>query len=264
MGEQSLFVLEAWQICLILFAGIISFALLGYKAGKKSRVLSHKTSNGFEISRTGLMTLLSLILAFTLSTSGERYHAYKKVLINEVNCINSASQSSDLYPEPYRSEFRKYFLEYMDARILFFEAGTDFAKINESKEKYKSAGKKLWDLSSSLFEKPEFINASRISSPSILEMIDAATTTEASLRSKVPFEIPLLIYIISFILAYLGGYGSTQFGRNEWLYLITFGFILTIVTYIILDLDRPDTGFIKSTVEENALIDLKTEFIKTK
>ena len=69
--------LSIWQICVLLFIGIIFFAYLGYRT--ESRTLNReKDGNGFEPAKTGLITLLSLIMGFTFSMSGERYQIYKK------------------------------------------------------------------------------------------------------------------------------------------------------------------------------------------
>jgi hypothetical protein len=259
LNDNSLYMLSIWQICAVFFIGIIFFAYLGYKT--ESRTLNRdKDGNGFEPAKTGLITLLSLIIGFTFSMSGQRYQSYKTSMIEEVNCINAAAIKSDLYPEPYRTELRKYFSDYVEARISFYDAGTKIDKLNESKKNSDNAGKKIWALSAKLFDDPKMGNVSRLMVPSLTEMYDAATTREATLRSKVPVWTLLLIVIITFLSVYVTGYGTNSFRRKELIYVLSFAVAIIMVTFIILDLDRPDGGLIKPTVEQDAMIDLRKIF----
>ena len=260
MNDSSLYVFQIWQICLISFAGIIIFSYLGYYAGVRSRRKKESDVSDIGSRRTGLVTLLALILGFTFGMSGGRYMDYKKAIVDEINSISTAGSYSDLYPEPYRTEFRKYFSDYIQARIGFYDAGTDLEKVNESKIKSTEAGKRLWDLASKMFRNPEFISPSRLMAPSINEMLDAGTSRETSLMSKVPYEIPTMIVLITFIVVYLAGYDSVRFGKRQTMFLIMFAFIITLVIYTILDLDRPDSGLIKPTAEQGAMIELSKSF----
>lgn len=260
MNEKTLYLFEIWQICIFFFAGMIFFAFLGFKVGKKERVKFGTDETGFVSSRAGMITLLSLLLGFTFSMSSDRYRDYKIIMINEVNSIGSASLQAELYPEPYRSEFRKYFKEYIDERISFYDAGTDLTKIDESKKKSGIAGKNLWELSSRLFQDSLMINASRLMTPSLNKMFDAAVSREANLKSKVPYMIALMILLTAFVVFYFGGYGSTHFSKKEFRIFILYAAIITLVVYNILDLDRPDSGLIKPTAEQEALIELRENF----
>ena len=260
MNEQLLYVLEIWHVCVIFFVGILFFAYIGYKTGKVFRKKNESQKSGFDEIMTGIITVLSLLIGFTFSMSGERYQSYKNMMIDEVNCISSAVLNSDLYPEPYRSEFRKYFSEYIEARIDFNNAGTNLIKINDSKKKSDIAGKNLWEISSRLFRDSVLINASRQMSPNLTKMFGAATTREARLRSKVPSLILLMIVITTLLAVYISGFRSIQIRKRELLYILSFTVVITLVTYIILDLDRPDSGLIKPSIEHEAMIELRQNF----
>jgi hypothetical protein len=260
MNEQTLYFFEIWQICVIFFIGILFFAYLGYKSGSGFRKKNESRKSGFDEIMTGIVTVLSLLMGFTFSMSGERYQSYKNIMIDEVNSISNSVLYSDLYPEPYRSEYRKYFSEYIEARIDFNNAGTNLKKINDSKGRSDNAGNYLWEITSRLFKDSVMINASRQMSPNLTQMFNAATTREARLRSKVPSWILIMIVIITFLAVYISGFRSIQLRKKELLYLLSFTLVITLVTYIILDLDRPDSGLIKPAVEQEALIELRQNF----
>ncbi len=261
MLENSLYILNIWQICGLFFLGILFFAYLGYKTDSRS-LNREKDGNGFESAKTGLITLLSLIMGFTFGMSGERYLDYKKSMIEEVNCIYGAALKSDLYPEPYRSELKKYFSEYTEARINFYDAGTDLEKLSESKRISAYAWRKIWGLTSGLIQDPKFETTNILMIPSLKLMYDAAITREATLRSKVPIWTLLVIVIITILAIYITGYGCNSLRKKEIIYILSFAVSITLVTFIILDLDRPDSGLIKPSVEQDAMIELRKIFIE--
>ena len=70
------------------------------------------------------------------------------------------------------------------------------------------------------------------------------------------------IVIITFLSVYITGYGCNSLRKKEIIYILSFAVSITLVTFIILDLDRPDSGFIKPTVEQDAMIELRKIFIE--
>jgi len=262
MNDSSVYAFEPWQICVAFFAGILIFAYLGLKSripsGKDSE--SASASIPFRSSVSALGTVLSLLIGFTFGMSEERFITYKKVMTDEINRISTACIKSDLYPEPYRSELRKNFSDYVEARISFYDAENDINKINESKNKSGIAGKNLWEISSRLFRDQVYDNASRLMIPSLTEMFDASNTRDVSLRSKSPFWIILMIFIITFLAVYIYTLGLTVLRRKEIIFIFSFAIVITMITFIILELDRPDSGIIKPTVEQEAMIELRKHF----
>ncbi len=248
---------DIWPICLMYFAGILLCSYIGYRMGKQNRLKTDHGKNEFDETKGGIITILSLLIGFTFGMSGDRYQSYKAVMIDEVNCISTARLRSDLYPEPYHSEFRKYFSEYIEARISHIEAGTNLEKLNESKRMSEAAGEKIWKLASRLYFEPVIDNASRLMVPAVNEMLDAATTREAKLRSKVPVLILIMLMMTTFVAVFISGYGSINFRKKEIIFVVSFAVVITLVTYVILDFDRPDSGLIKPNVEQDAMIELR-------
>ncbi len=256
MDDQTLYIFETWQISIILLIGIFVSSYIGYRIGMKTRQNGEQQSGGLLIAKSGMITLLSLMLGFTFGMSSARYKDYKKVMMDEVNCISTALLQADLYPEPYRTDLRTHFRKYIVARIDFFNAGTDFTKISESKKISGESANNLWKLSTDLFKNNDFVNASRIMAPSLNKMFDVAATREANLNSKVPSLIPMMIFVIILIVSYNGGTLMTQFRKRELFSILSFAVIMLLVINIILDLDRPDSGLVRPTVEQNEMIKL--------
>jgi hypothetical protein len=264
MDDKLLYVFSYWQLCIVYFVGIVFFAILGFRLGKRSRHTNDSDGGGFEAAKTGIITVLGLLMAFTFGAAGTRYLLLKKIITDEANSIGTACLRANLYDEPDRSEFRKYFSEYLEARISFHEAGTNLTKIDESKKISERAAINLWNKATQMSKVLTIPTPSMLMIPALNTMFDAATTRETSLKSKVPAEILLMIFLITFVAVFITGYTSKYFGRKELLVLVSFAIVTTSVFFIILDLDRPDVGVIRTTIEQDAMIELRKNFVNEK
>lgn len=60
--------------------------------------------------------LLAFMLAFTFGITPSRFDTRKQLLLDEVNAIGTAFLRTDFLVEPYRTEIRKLFRDYVDLR----------------------------------------------------------------------------------------------------------------------------------------------------
>ncbi|MFI5322916.1 MAG: hypothetical protein ACHQ6U_05165 [Thermodesulfobacteriota bacterium] len=60
--------------------------------------------------------LLAFMLAFTFGITASRFDTRKQLLLDEVNAIGTAFLRTDFLVEPYRTEIRKLFRDYVDLR----------------------------------------------------------------------------------------------------------------------------------------------------
>ncbi|MGI8583382.1 MAG: hypothetical protein ACR2KX_14370 [Chitinophagaceae bacterium] len=126
MTNSFLYNTPAVLIAFLLFAGIIIFHIFGFK------VITYQKKKNPEFITTGLgplegalLGLLSLLLAFTFNKAASNYDTRRAFLVQESNDIGTALLRCDLYPDSIRQQLRKYFKDYITARIGYYEAGSD-------------------------------------------------------------------------------------------------------------------------------------------
>jgi len=256
MQHSILFDTDAVYIAIILFISMGISLSIGYNRGKKSqRVVSNES--GILGSMVGLFALL---LAFTFGMSGSRFENRKNHVIEEVNCIGTATLRSDIYPDTSRIAFRHDFEEYLDARIMFYKSVRNDSIINISLKNAEEAAKKLWKRASFYGRKREYLLQGNVMLPALNNMIDIGDANNALFSTYVPETIIYLLLAFAVIISFYVGFNSGFKKQIDKIYLLGFSLLASIVIYTILDLDRPRRGAITIKNEIYLMEELKNEF----
>jgi hypothetical protein len=248
--------LDAWILMLALLALMIISILVGLKAGKKI----HKDSPADSTILSCLFTLLGLMLAFTFSMSVNNYNMRREIIIDEANDIGTAILRADLYPEADRNLFRADFKKYVDIRIDYFAAGTDLEKVAAAQQLSATIQQQLWNRAAKLSRDSGNVVASMQMVPALNSMIDITTTRIYGNIIHLPDTINYLLFILSCTCAFYVGYTFARKGKFDWLMVVIFCLLTSMVVFVIFDLDRPRRGFIKLDDMNNAIIELKQMF----
>jgi hypothetical protein len=221
----------------------------------------NKKSHGIEIKHIGtiqgsLLGLLALILAFTFNMSVTRYDQRREVVIEEANDIGTAILRSDLYPDSSRAEFRKDFKEYVEARILYYEARTDIKTIQTTLDKSDIISKRIWKRAALLSLDPNAIVRSNQMIPALNSMIDVVTSRDALRTANVPDAVLWLLFSLCLIGSFVVGLGSNQ-DKISWIVIWSFAIMMAVSVYFVLDLDRPRQGIITNDAPHQKMLGLR-------
>jgi hypothetical protein len=207
--------------------------------------------------QTSLFGLLALIIAFSFNMSVTRYDQRREVVVEEANHIGTALLRCDLYPDSIRSEFRKDFKEYLEARISYYEAKIDENKIQESLVKADIISQRIWKRAALLSQDPKTSLVSSVQMiPALNNMIDIVTTRDELRTAHIPDSIIWLIISLAIISSFVLGFGI---GKNKilWVTIWCFFLVMSISIYFILDLDRPTQGINTINVTNQKIVDIR-------
>jgi hypothetical protein len=232
--------LDAFYIVFFLFFSMLIAIWFGYKLGFKKVKTESKNS---EVS-SSLLGLLALILGFTFAMAGSRYENRKNNLIDEANCIGTAILRADIYPDSLKNEFKKDFDTYLNSRRDYYLLDEE-VKINASLKQSAEASSKLWSRATFFAKDKNYFIQSTMMLPALNAMFDSALKSNMVLNSKVPQTIVYLSFIFSVIISFFIGYNSGLEKKINPKFIIGFCFLICVVIYITLDLDRPRRGLIK-------------------
>jgi hypothetical protein len=213
---------------------------IGYKLGLKKVKTESKNS---EVS-SSLLGLLALILGFTFAMAGSRYENRKINLVDEANCIGTAILRADIYPDSLKNEFKKDFDSYLNSRRDYYLLNEE-VKINASLKQSAVASSKLWSRATFFAKDKNYFIQSTMMLPALNAMFDSALKSNMVLNSKVPQTIVYLSFIFSVIISFFIGYNSGLEKKINPKFIFGFCFLICVVIYITLDLDRPRRGLIK-------------------
>ncbi|MEN2412256.1 bestrophin-like domain [Flavobacterium mesophilum] len=258
MENNALIQTEAWVIALLLFVLMIISSFIGKKIG--NYIQSKRPPKEKSTETSALVALLFFLLAFTFGMSSDRYNSRRQIVVEEANDIGTAILRSDLYPDSTRTLFRKDFKDYVEARIAYFEAGANLKGILAADSLSQVISAKLWKRATDLSKDPNNLAATQQMIPALNIMIDVTSTRLAGEKSKVPQSILIMLFFLSIITAFYGGYSDGRSGRIDWLVQIGFCLLISLVMLFTLDLDRPRRGFVNLDVPNQTIIDLRKNF----
>jgi uncharacterized membrane protein len=259
MSKEIMYNLNSILIVAILFVFIIFAHEAGFRLGKH---FLNKTDtdvkNQTNTIQAGTLGLLALILGFTFNMALQRYNNRSQAVIHEANAIGTAMLRTALLPQPYDTLTHNLLQNYVVLRLAV--SNTGHAMVTEQKhldDETKKLQKEIW---------VNAVKAARIDPrpvtsgyfiTSLNNMIDAHGERNALLQLHVPEVILFLLFIVFITSGALMGYSSGLGNRRTTLPAMMMTFLICLVVFIIIDLDRPKRGIIK--INQNSMLQLKDD-----
>ena len=206
----------------------------------------------------GVLGLLALLLGFTFNMSLQRYDDRSHEVIKEANVIGTCMLRAKLLPAPYNSEAHRLLKNYLNLRIE--TSSIDLTDTEDRKlitQKTDKIQNQIWDLATEVAE----IDPSPVRTGNFIislnEVIDARGERNSVLQRHVPEVILFLLFIVFIIGGALMGYISGLSLKRAYISTVMFTFLIVLVVFIIIDLDRPKRGLIK--INQDSLLELQAK-----
>lgn len=254
--QEFLYSYSSVSIVIILFLLIMLLNEIGFHIG---RFVQHRTDDEIK-SLTGavqasILGLLALLLGFTFSMSMQRYDSRNLALIEEVNSIGTTQLRVELLPKQHQNKARQLIVEYINLRISIGKIDlTQQQQRDEYNIKINQLQSQLWALAiTATHDDPRpvttgaFINA-------LNNMIDSQGKRNALLHMHVPEVVLLLLFIVFISSGGILGYSSGLSGRRIIAPTMMVSFLIALIVFIIIDLDRPKRGLIQ--IDQSLMHDL--------
>lgn len=245
--HELLYRFSSVAIVTTLFLAIILCNEIGFRTGHfiQSRTDSEVKALTGSI-QASILGLLALLLGFTFSMSMQRYDNRSMALIDEANAIGTAVLRVQLLPEEYKNDAGNLFREYIDLRVTI--GRLDLTRLDER----NSYNKKITDLQSELWSLA--ISATNVDPrpvttgafvKSLNDVIDMQGKRSALLQMHVPEVVLILLFIVFVSSGGIMGYSAGLSGKRIVAPIILVSLLITLIVFIIIDLDRPKRGLIQ-------------------
>jgi len=201
-----------------------------------------------------LLALMAFVLAITMGMAADRFDARRGLVLAEANAIGKAYLQADYLPQAEADELKELLREYVPLRIV--ETGTPQAEVLAKAAASEPIRQEMWaivattarsgylsDLMSSLGE-----------SVSELESMNESRVV-TGIYARVPESIVLLLLVGSALALGMVGYNGGLTKHRSLLSALVLIVALGVVTTLVVDLDRPQDGFL--TVSQQALKDVQ-------
>lgn len=223
---------------------------LGWWYGKRGD--GHSTNiSTLESATAGL---LALIIGFTFAMALSRFEARRDAVVQEANAIGTTALRARLLPEPHRAEVLKLLRDYVKVRIDAFNSGHSLAELKTAVDRSNAVQEALWKQAKAIVAEDKALIPGGLFVQSLNQMIDAQGVRLAALRNRIPSIVLISLYVLAAVASGFVGYASAIDPRLTRLPVVIMGLLVSLVLYLILDLDRPNNGFI--TNNQQAMIDV--------
>lgn len=235
------------SIAVILFFAIVFTNEVCFRIG---RFVQAKTDSEVKTLtgsiQASILGLLALLLGFTFSMSMQRYDNRSMALIDEANAIGTAVLRIQLLPDAYKKDANALFQEYISLRVSIGEL--DLTKLkarSEYNQKIIDLQNKLWSLAIlATNDDPRPVTTGAFVK-SLNDVIDAQGKRNALLQMHVPEVVLILLFIVFISSGGIMGYSAGLSGKRVVAPIILVSLLITLIVFIIIDLDRPKRGLIQ-------------------
>ncbi len=255
--QELLYGFSSAAICVALFLAIMASNEFGFQAGRfvQTRTDSEVKSLTGSI-QASILGLLALLLGFTFSMSMQRFDNRSMALIAETNAIGTALLRAELLPEQYRSQVDELFRNYLELRVSIGKI--DLTRSSERaafNEQVVAVQNQLWTLAvAATNDDPRAVTTGTFVK-SLNDLIDSQGKRNALLQLHVPEIVLLLLFLVFISSGGMLGYSAGLSGKRILAPIILVSLLITLIVFIIIDLDRPKRGLIQ--VNQQFMVDLR-------
>ncbi len=255
--QELLYGYSSITIAITLFIAIIIFNEIGFRVG---RFVQSRTDNEVKVLtgsiQASILGLLALLLGFTFSMSMQRFDNRSMALIDEANAIGTAVLRVQLLPTKYKNETYKQFQKYVDLRVAI--AQLDLTKREERNSYNKQIidiQNELWSLAiSAVNDDPRPVTTGAFIK-SLNDVIDSQGKRNALLQMHVPEVVLALLFVVFVSSGGILGYSGGLSGKRVIAPIVLVSLLITLIVFIIIDLDRPKRGLIQ--VNQGVMLELQ-------
>ena len=188
---------------------------------------------------TATLTLLALIIGFTVSMAVSRYDLRKNYEEAEANAIGTEFLRADLLPAEDAANSRRLLRDYVDQRIAFYRSGVVVP--GRVKADMTKTQNELWSsVVHGTAGQPPPIALLVLSGMN--DVINAEGYTQAAWWNRIPLAAWALMGIMALVSNMLLGYRER---RTNTLVLTVLPVIISIAFFLISDIDTPNGGIIR-------------------
>ncbi len=241
-----------FMILAIVFAA--SFQL-GSVEGRRYKIEDPERRTQVSSVQTALLALVGLMLGFTFAMALSRFDLRRRLVVDEADSIGTIGLRASLLPDKYRTEIDSLLRDYVTARLNFFGAGNDPARVTDSIRRSHQLQQRLWaDAESVARERPDPITASFIQS--LNQTIDMCEKRLDALENRIPMEVWWMLVLVAIAGCFLTGSLHSQ-GLTP--AVLALPVVLAAVLGLIADLDSPRSGLIR--VSQRSLMRLHQQHL---
>jgi len=231
---------------------VVSFALMSLAAWfgnsvlRKRNALDEDSRDDFRIVQSATLTLLALVIGFSLSMAVGRYDQRKNYEEEEANAIGTEFIRADLLPASAAATIRADLINYVDLRVEYYQTRDErrVERINAATEDLQG---KLWAAAKGgAVSQPSPVAALAVAGMN--DVINTQGYTQAAWLNRIPLAAWIMMLLIGVFANVLVGYGTKNSGSSK-RFLLIMPLTVSLSFMLIADIDSPRNGIIRVVLQ---------------
>jgi hypothetical protein len=257
MGHTRFALIEL-SVAAGLFFGMLLFLELGRRLGVR-QVERRGTGAraGVGVVDSAVYSLLGLLIGFSFSGAAGRFDWRRGLIVQEVNAIGTAWLRIDALPAEPQLVIRDSFRRYLDALLAQYAEAPGSPEELRARAAVVRAENDVWarSLSASIDASGE--KARMLLVPAVNEMFDAVQKEHLARQMHPPMVVYVMLGLTALAAAVFAGYGIASGTTRNWMHMIGLAATISIVSFVILELESPRLGWIRVDAADRALVELR-------
>jgi uncharacterized membrane protein YidH (DUF202 family) len=231
-------------IFLVGFAAILAAIEFGHWLGAR---VGDRGDDNVPTLEGAMIGLLALIVGFTFAIALARFDARRAAVLAEANAIGTTALRARLLPEPHRKEVLGLLQEYVKIRLDITQLPATQVEFAAAVDKSNAIQEKLWQQAMAMAASDTGMVPTGLFILALNETIDDQAKRLTAQRSRVPNIVLLALFGIATVASGFAGYATGLKARRSRIPVYVMGLLVSCVIILILDLDRPGSGFIEAS-----------------
>jgi hypothetical protein len=198
------------------------------------------------------LALLGLLLAFTFAMSLGRHDLRRAEVVSESNAVGDFYTCASLLKEPHRSRLQDVIREYTRRKLDVARRAWSGSDLEDELDWFqKTHGRMTAIVADALGDGTPIA----VSLTNTLNNVTSSNASRlAAYRERLPWSIVILLLLGAIVPAFLMGLQQGLTSKPHLSGTLCFFFMVTLVTYVILDLNQPGSGTITVSQEPFELL----------
>jgi hypothetical protein len=236
----------------ILFTIVLGLAIeLPYQIRRLFEKNDSLKAASFSAVQAGLLTLAAFVLGLSFSQSQSRYDTRRALIVKEANAIGTTWLRSNQLDAVRERRFRTLLISYTTTRLQAYQLRPKFVPEGQRHpyqdylDRSNADQAEMWSIaSSSLRAHPQNLGLSLLME-TLNDTIDVSSEQLQALTTHVPIAVIDLTLILTMLGAMSLGLRFAADGARSAALSVIFVAASVIVVTMMIDYDRPQTGFIR-------------------
>lgn len=252
------FALLTMGVTVGLFVSMLLFLELGRRRGIRATAKRGPDARvGVGVVDSAVYGLLGLLIGFTFSGATSRFDQRRQLVADEANAAGTAWQRVALLPVDQQTPIHDRFRRYMDTLLGWYGEAPGYTDTVREPPAVTRAQDELWAQSVATCLTATGEKARMLLLPALNDLFGAVEKERVARRMHPPAVIWIMLCGTALAAALFAGYALSSAATRNRMYSIGFAACVSLAVYVVIELEYPRLGLIRSTAIDQTLVELR-------